>query len=86
MSTIKSRKNKVIDTEVSDISFAILYNEWVDIVPIYYEEGHGIHPIDDSSIEQELLSVSLKIGEKEFNLLPTLDKEQQQIFIDYINQ
>ncbi len=81
---MKTRKNKIIQTEWDEIALSVLYEETIDIQPDAIEFGHGEHRIPQSTLEQELLSVNLKIGDEQLNILPALSIKQRTYIISQI--
>lgn len=82
---VKVRRNKVIDTEWDGISISITYNAWIDCQLPTLEEGHGSHRIDNSTLEIQLLSVDIKLGEEETNILYALTEKQKSYLISQLD-
>ena len=76
------QKDTTLIVDESGIEILVTY-QWEQNAP-QYEEGHGIHLVDDGLyVELEAVEIAIK-GGNSVDILPQLNHKQQQSIIDQL--
>jgi len=85
MSTTTESKSKLFETDLPGVNIIIDWEETEDRKPIYWVEGHGMHPIDESTLEKEITSIVLMIDGIKTTLTKTISKKEKEFLINQLD-